>query len=197
MTDSLENAGRDELSVESPPGTTEPPGWACDPPLPAGEGLPEPDGSLDEGSAHVPEGGEPVAEAAEPLPATPPSGTDRLDGSEPSADAAEPAAEPGDQPRLADEETRLARCERRIGYTFSDRAVLREALTHSSGAEHRLASNERLEFLGDAILGAVVCELLFARYPRYLEGDLTKIKSAVVSRQTCARSARRWDCRSS
>lgn len=50
-----------------------------------------------------------------------------------------------------------------------------------------MASNERLEFLGDAILGAVVCELLYCQYPEYLEGDLTKIKSVVVSRQTCAK----------
>jgi ribonuclease-3 len=79
------------------------------------------------------------------------------------------------------------RCERRLGYQFRDRSLLREALTHASSAEHRLASNERLEFLGDAILGAVVCELLFELYPGYLEGDLTKIKSAVVSRQSCAK----------
>lgn len=82
---------------------------------------------------------------------------------------------------------RLERCERRIGYTFTNRNLLLSALTHASGAEHRLASNERLEFLGDAILGAVVCELLFLQYPEYLEGDLTKIKSIVVSRQTCAK----------
>lgn len=81
----------------------------------------------------------------------------------------------------------LEKCQRRIGYQFQDEALLRSALTHASGAEHRLASNERLEFLGDAILGAVVCELLYHRYPHYLEGDLTKIKSIVVSRQTCAR----------
>jgi ribonuclease-3 len=81
----------------------------------------------------------------------------------------------------------LERCERRIGYTFQDKSLLVAALTHASGAQHRLASNERLEFLGDAILGAVVCELLFVQYPEYLEGDLTKIKSVVVSRQTCAK----------
>jgi ribonuclease-3 len=77
-------------------------------------------------------------------------------------------------------------CEHRIGYVFTDKRRLRSALTHASGAEHRLASNERLEFLGDAILGAVVCELLYHEYPDYSEGDLTKIKSVVVSRQTCA-----------
>ncbi len=81
----------------------------------------------------------------------------------------------------------LKRCERRIGYQFGDERLLQAALTHASGAEHRLASNERLEFLGDAILGAVVCELLYQKYPDYLEGDLTKIKSVVVSRQTCAK----------
>jgi ribonuclease-3 len=79
------------------------------------------------------------------------------------------------------------RCERRIGYTFRDKNLLRAALTHASGAHHRLASNERLEFLGDAILGAVVCEILYLQYPDYLEGDLTKVKSVVVSRQTCAK----------
>ena len=81
----------------------------------------------------------------------------------------------------------LQGCEERIGYTFTDKRLLQAALTHASGAEHRLASNERLEFLGDAILGAVVCELLFRQYPQYLEGDLTRIKSIVVSRQTCAK----------
>ncbi|MFO0901050.1 MAG: ribonuclease III [Pirellulales bacterium] len=81
----------------------------------------------------------------------------------------------------------FARCERRLAYTFRDRLLLQAALTHASGANHRLASNERLEFLGDAILGAVVCELLYVQYPEYLEGDLTKIKSVVVSRQTCAK----------
>lgn len=81
----------------------------------------------------------------------------------------------------------LERCERRIGYVFRKKGLLTAALTHASGAHHRLASNERLEFLGDAILGAVVCELLYVQYPDYLEGDLTKIKSVVVSRQTCAK----------
>lgn len=79
------------------------------------------------------------------------------------------------------------RCEQRIGYVFQDKELLRSALTHASGARHRLASNERLEFLGDAVLGLVVCDLLYHRYPEYHEGDLTRIKSMVVSRQTCAK----------
>jgi len=73
-----------------------------------------------------------------------------------------------------------------LGYLFRDEALLRAALTHASSADHRLQSNERLEFLGDAILGYVVCEELFRAYPDRLEGDLTKIKSAVVSRRACA-----------
>jgi len=81
----------------------------------------------------------------------------------------------------------LAGCEQRLKYRFCDRSLLQAALTHASGAEHRLASNERLEFLGDALLGAIVCELLYRQYPEFLEGDLTKIKSVVVSRQTCAK----------
>jgi ribonuclease-3 len=54
----------------------------------------------------------------------------------------------------------------------------------------RLASNERMEFLGDSVLGLVTCEQLYHRFPDYQEGDLTKVKSVVVSRRTCARFSR-------
>jgi ribonuclease-3 len=81
----------------------------------------------------------------------------------------------------------VAECQRRIGYEFRDPALLVAALTHASGAQHRLASNERLEFLGDAILGFLVCETLYRGFPESLEGDLTRIKSVVVSRETCSR----------
>jgi len=64
--------------------------------------------------------------------------------------------------------------------------LLKEALTHASIADDRRHSNERLEFLGDSVLGLVVCQRLFELFPQYLEGDLTKLKSAVVSRSTCA-----------
>ena len=86
-----------------------------------------------------------------------------------------------------DSAEKLVACQKRIEYRFRSKTLLQAALTHASGADHRLASNERLEFLGDAILGAVVCELLFHQYPDYLEGDLTKIKSIVVSRHSCAK----------
>jgi ribonuclease III len=82
-------------------------------------------------------------------------------------------------------------CQDVLGYTFRNPAFLRSALTHASGADHRLASNERLEFLGDAILGAIVCELLYLKYPEYLEGELTRVKSVVVSRRTCAKISAR------
>jgi ribonuclease-3 len=85
------------------------------------------------------------------------------------------------------EATRLERCQQRLGHQFRDLQLLESALTHASGADHRLSSNERLEFLGDAILGLVVCEQLFNQFPDQLEGDLTKLKSIVVSRQTCAK----------
>ncbi|MCE5269612.1 MAG: ribonuclease III [Planctomycetaceae bacterium] len=81
----------------------------------------------------------------------------------------------------------LEKLQRRIDYRFADQNLLVSALTHASGAEHRLASNERLEFLGDAILGAIVCEILYQQFPEFLEGELTRLKSIVVSRQTCAK----------
>ena len=77
-------------------------------------------------------------------------------------------------------------CQEAIGYQFKDPSLLASALTHASIANTRLESNERMEFLGDAVLGMVVCRYLFDHYPEYLEGELTKIKSSVVSRRTCA-----------
>src|SRR5438874_565328 len=78
-------------------------------------------------------------------------------------------------------------CQKAVGYQFRQPELLRSSLTHTSGANTRLASNERMEFLGDAILGLIKCEQLYLRFPDYEEGDLTKVKSAVVSRRTCAR----------
>lgn len=81
----------------------------------------------------------------------------------------------------------LNRCQDAIGIRFTDLSLLESALTHASIANSRLESNERLEFLGDSILGMVVCQYLFDTYPEYLEGELTKIKSTVVSGKTCAK----------
>jgi ribonuclease-3 len=85
----------------------------------------------------------------------------------------------------------LDECQEVIGYRFQRTELLRASLTHTSGADTRLASNERLEFLGDAVLGLITCEQLYLRFPEYQEGDLTKIKSAVVSRRTCARISKK------
>src|SRR5438105_15508633 len=79
----------------------------------------------------------------------------------------------------------LEECQKAIEYRFRKPKLLRAALTHASGADTRLASNERLEVLCDAVLGLVVFEQLFERFPNYPEGDLTKNKSAVLSRRTC------------
>ncbi len=84
------------------------------------------------------------------------------------------------------EEKFLQEIEQRIGYKFSDRHILVKAFTHSSSVDNRTASNERYEFFGDSVLGMVICQELFEQFEDYLEGDLTKIKSAVVSRRTCA-----------
>jgi len=86
-------------------------------------------------------------------------------------------------------ESKLARCEEIVEHRFKDQGLLLSALTHASCASHRLASNERLEFLGDSVLGIVVCEWLYQEYPDYSEGDLTKIKSAAVSRRSCGKAA--------
>jgi len=76
--------------------------------------------------------------------------------------------------------------EDRLGYKFSDPSLLALALTHANNAENRVNSNERLEFLGDAVLGLVTVDLTFKTYPHLLEGDMTKIKSHAVSREACA-----------
>jgi len=88
-------------------------------------------------------------------------------------------------------DTDLDACQEKIGYRFHNLQLLTDALRHASGVSHRLASNERMEFLGDAILGVVVCEQLYLQYPEYMEGEMTKVKSVVVSRDTCARISER------
>lgn len=87
----------------------------------------------------------------------------------------------------------LEKASKILGYGFKDPSLLELALTHASSTEHRLKSNERMEFLGDAILGYVVCEHLFQNFPELLEGELTKIKSEVVSRKVCAEVSEKLD----
>ncbi|MBR9937182.1 ribonuclease III [Oscillospiraceae bacterium Marseille-Q3528] len=84
--------------------------------------------------------------------------------------------------------------EHRIGYTFHNPALLEKALTHSSYSnEHRLGklnNNERLEFLGDAVLEVVSSEFLYKKYPERPEGELTKQRASMVCEQTLALCAR-------
>ena len=97
---------------------------------------------------------------------------------------------PHESPSRADaREVLLSRCESAIGYVFKDKDLLRRCLTHSSSANTRLDSNERLEFLGDAVLGMVICEHLYDRYPDHREGQLTQQKSHLVSRAVCGKVA--------
>lgn len=84
----------------------------------------------------------------------------------------------------------LDQIEQVVGYRFSNRKLLAEAFMHASAVDKRTLSNERLEFLGDSVLALVICETIFERSPDNLEGDLTKMKSMLVSRGTCAQVAR-------
>jgi ribonuclease-3 len=83
----------------------------------------------------------------------------------------------------------IERIEQILGHQFSNHDLVRRAMTHASLVDSRLDSNERMEFLGDAVLGLVVCSHLFDRFPDLLEGEMTKIKSTVVSRRVCAEIA--------
>ncbi len=86
-------------------------------------------------------------------------------------------------------EDTLGACERALGYQFKNRERLHKALIHSSNKITEGISNERMEFLGDSVLGMLVAECLFKEYPDYTEGRLTKIKSVVVSRPILAKCA--------
>ena len=83
--------------------------------------------------------------------------------------------------------------EEKLGYTFRDQSLLENALTHSSCANEskgRLQSNERLEFLGDSILGMVVAEHLYRNHPDLPEGELTRTRAALVCEESRVEVAR-------
>jgi ribonuclease-3 len=86
---------------------------------------------------------------------------------------------------------RVRRLEERLGVSFSDRALAERALTHASARETGRTPNERLEFLGDAVLGHIICEHLFRRFPDLEEGDLSQVKAVLVSAATLADVAQR------
>jgi ribonuclease-3 len=82
----------------------------------------------------------------------------------------------------------IGRFETRIDYIFNDQELLRRALTHRSFQKQ---NNERLEFLGDSILGFIVAESLYHQFPRAPEGDLTKMRARLVRQSTLADLARK------
>lgn len=91
----------------------------------------------------------------------------------------------------------LQKLEAALGYTFHDKRILENALTHSSYAnenrERGLRNNERLEFLGDSILGFVVAEYLYRNLPDKPEGELTRIRADLVCEKNLARAAATLD----
>ncbi|MCI9493701.1 MAG: ribonuclease III [Lachnospiraceae bacterium] len=80
--------------------------------------------------------------------------------------------------------------EEKIGYCFQRKRLLSQALTHSSYANERhlgkMADNERLEFLGDAVLEIVTSDFLYFKYPKYPEGELTRLRASIVCEPTLA-----------
>jgi len=92
-----------------------------------------------------------------------------------------------------DQEKRLDELEQKLGISFLNRRLLNQSLTHSSYAhENGIPDNERLEFLGDAVIKLAISGYLFNKFPTRPEGDLTKIRAAVISDDTLARVANRF-----
>ena len=93
--------------------------------------------------------------------------------------------------------SRLHEFEEVIGYHFNNQGLLRQALTHSSYANERHmkkhSDNERLEFLGDAVLEVTSSEFLYQKYPDYSEGELTKLRASLVCEPTLAFCTRAID----
>jgi ribonuclease-3 len=87
----------------------------------------------------------------------------------------------------------FARLEQQIGVQFRDKSLLEQSFVHRSYLNETpafpLLSNERLEFLGDALIGLAVAEEMFVRFPEYSEGDLTKLRAALVRKESLARVA--------
>lgn len=95
---------------------------------------------------------------------------------------------------MPETEDRLRKLEKRLGVAFSNKALLEQALTHRSmqgQGEGCAETNERLEFLGDAVLGMFVADHLYAKFPRLTEGELTRMKAVVVSEVTLGETARK------
>lgn len=84
-----------------------------------------------------------------------------------------------------EQENGLEKLEKNIGYTFKNKDLLRNALTHTSYAyEHKVKSNEKLEFLGDSILEFISSKYLYNNYPKLKEGEMTKVRATVVCEES-------------
>ena len=78
-------------------------------------------------------------------------------------------------------DNKLSLLEKNIGYKFKNIDLLKNALTHTSYAnEHKINSNEKLEFLGDSILEFISSKYIFNNYPKLKEGEMTKVRATVV-----------------
>jgi|TARA_B100000131_G_scaffold76427_1_gene72954 ribonuclease-3 len=83
--------------------------------------------------------------------------------------------------------------EKLINYKFKNKNLLKQCLSHKSYAnEHKLPDNERLEFLGDSVLGLVVSKHLYSKFPNYSEGQLSKIKNQIVSKKSLAECSKKF-----
>ncbi|MGU3539360.1 ribonuclease III [Methylobacterium sp. A54F] len=104
------------------------------------------------------------------------------------------AARPSSRARRAHQpKPTLAVLEERIGHAFADRALLERALTHVSKASGRVGSYQRLEFLGDRVLGLAIADGLYAAFPDADEGELSRRLAGLVRRETCAAVAAAWE----
>ena len=93
---------------------------------------------------------------------------------------------------MGEAEPDVAALEKSIGHAFADRSLLAQALTHASAATARSGSYERLEFLGDRVLGLGVAHMLMEAYGAESEGPLSHRLAALVRKETCAEVAREW-----
>src|SRR4029077_18943392 len=125
-----------------------------------------------------------------------------IEALDPAADARPASPDAADRrPKPAAKESKRRRrstveFEERIGYRFKDPALLEQALTHISaltGARNRAGSYQRLEFLGDHVLGLVISDMLYRAFPKADEGELSRRLADLVRKETCTEIARSVD----
>ncbi|PZO01560.1 MAG: ribonuclease III [Hyphomicrobiales bacterium] len=113
-----------------------------------------------------------------------------LDGALESPVQRDKVSKAGDSGRKAPDTARL---QATLGHVFADQGLLTTALTHMSAEGPRLKSYQRLEFLGDRVLGLSIADMLFVRYRQAEEGDMSRRLADLVRKETCAEVALAWD----